>query len=269
MREDNFKRFVPPKSNSADVALDNEILRVLVGSSLTGITGADNTQDWDINAIFIEPKEYVIGFRKKDDYTYRTQPEGVRRQPGDIDFTSYSLRKFLYLALKGNPSILMLLFAPGSHVAYINQFGWELRELSQHIASKKAGTPFLGYLESQEKRLVGELKGHMPKRPELIEKYGYDTKYAAHALRLGYQGIEYMETGRMNLPMLADPGNHLRDVRAGLFTLEQVVEELMNVKAELKTAIDNSPLPEEPDYQTIEYWMIGVHEDHWKSKRQK
>jgi predicted nucleotidyltransferase len=242
MREDNFKRFVPPKSQSADIALDNEILRVLVGSSLTGITGANNTQDWDYNAIFIEPKEYVLGFHKQEDYTYRTQPEGVRSEPGDVDFTSYSLRKFMSLAMQGNPSILMMLFAPESHVAFINQYGWELLGLASTIASKKAGPRFLGFLESQEKRLVGELKGHMPKRPELIEKYGYDTKYAAHALRLGFQGIEFMETGRMHLPMLPDPGNYLRAVRAGEYSLGAIVGDIANVKYELKGAIDESPL---------------------------
>ena len=33
-------------------------------------------------------------------------------------------------------------------------------------------------------------------RPELIAAHGYDTKYAGHVLRLGYQGIEFLETGR-------------------------------------------------------------------------
>jgi hypothetical protein len=32
-------------------------------------------------------------------------------------------------------------------------------------------------------------------RAELVEQFGYDTKYAIHTLRLGHQGVEFLETG--------------------------------------------------------------------------
>ena len=36
----------------------------------------------------------------------RTQPEGVRSGPGDLDLIVYSLRKWMRLALTGNPTVL-------------------------------------------------------------------------------------------------------------------------------------------------------------------
>jgi predicted nucleotidyltransferase len=264
MRGDHFKRFEIPKSQSSEVALQNEILRVLVGSSLTGIIGANSSQDFDYCAVFIEPIDYVVGLHRMDHYTWRSKPEGVRSEPGDIDFSSYSLRKFMSLAMTGNPSIVQMLFAPSTH-RVANRSGMKLLELAPAIASKQAGPRFLGYLESQEKRLVGELKGHMPKRPELVDKYGYDTKYAAHALRLGFQGIEYMETGQIRLPMLPDPGDYLRAVRAGEYSLADVVADITVLKQNLRHAIDTSPLPPEPHKQAIEEWLIDIHLDWWNN----
>lgn len=262
MRGEHFKRFEIPQSQSSEVALENEILRVLVGSSLTGITGADSSQDFDYCAVFIEPIDYVVGLHRMDHYTWRTQPEGVRSEPGDVDFSSYSLRKFMSLAMTGNPSIVQMLFAPETHLD-ASHYGMRLLSMAEYIASKQAGPRFLGYLESQEKRLVGELKGHMPKRPELVARFGYDTKYAAHALRLGFQGIEYMETGKIRLPMLPDPGDYLRAVRAGEYTLADVVADIAVLKQNLKHAMDTSPLPPEPHKAMIEEWLIEMHLDWW------
>jgi uncharacterized protein len=267
MREDNFKRFEIPLTKNSEVALNNEILRVLVGSSITGITAPNSEQDYDYNSVFIEPIDYVVGLKRIEHFTWRSKPEGIRSEAGDVDYSAYSLRKFISLAMAGNPSILMLLFAPSSNIEYVTQIGHEIKFMSEYIASKKAGARFLGYLESQEQRIVGEIKGHMPKRPELIQQFGYDTKYAAHALRLGFQGVEYLETGRMTLPIPPDPGNYLRAVRAGEYSLGAVVADLANIKSELKKAIEASPLPEEPDYMYIEKWLIDVHQYHWSGMR--
>lgn len=269
MRTENFKSFQIPQSNSSVVALENMILNVLVGSSLTGITGTNTDGDYDYCAIYVEPIDYVVGLKRQEHFTWRSKPEGVRSEDGDMDFSAYSLRKFMSLAMTGNPSILLLLFAPETHVPFVSELGHELKSerIVTAIASKQAGPRFLGYLESQEKRLVGELKGHMPKRPELIDRFGYDTKYAAHALRLGFQGIEYLQTGKMILPITPDPAIYLRAVRAGEYSLKDVVADLTVIKENLKHAIDTSPLPEEPDKSVIEKWLISAHESHWKGMR--
>ena len=62
--------------------------------------------------ICIEPPEYVAGLRRFEQWVYRTQPEGARSGPGDIDRTVYSLRKWCRLALAGNPTVMLLLHVP-------------------------------------------------------------------------------------------------------------------------------------------------------------
>jgi hypothetical protein len=60
--------------------------------------------------VCIEPPEYVIGLEHFETWVHRTRPEGVRSEAGDLDFVVNSLRKYARLALKGNPTVLLLLF---------------------------------------------------------------------------------------------------------------------------------------------------------------
>src|SRR2546430_5810567 len=97
------------------IAETGTILRVLVGSGVHG-TAVEGQDDRDEMGICIEGPEYVIGLRSFEQYQFRTQPEGVRSGPGDLDLTIYSLRKWLRLALQGNPTVLLPLFVPDEHI---------------------------------------------------------------------------------------------------------------------------------------------------------
>jgi hypothetical protein len=199
-----------------------------------------------------------------EQYKWRSQPEGVKSGPGDLDLTIYSLRKYLSLALQGNPSVLMLLFAPEHLVLYENLVGIELQDLYPLIISKRAHSRFVGYLKAQRMRLTGEKRGHTPSRPELIAQHGYDTKFAMHAARLGYQGIELMETGRLTLPIEGELRDHLVGIRSGEHSYQGVLAELEAVEERLMKSHDSSDLRDEPDFDAIEEWLIQTHLDHWR-----
>jgi uncharacterized protein len=94
--------------SNREIALDNEILRGVVGSTTHG-TAIEGRDDRDEMGVFVEPPEYVCGLTSIDHYIYRDQPEGVRSQPGDLDLTMYSLRRYCHLAAQGNPSVILLL----------------------------------------------------------------------------------------------------------------------------------------------------------------
>ena len=245
------------------VAENNEIIRMISGSELYG-TSSNAGGDRDEMGVFIAPPPYVIGFKELPQYQYRTQPEGVKSGPGDLDLTIYSLRKFLKLALDGNPSILLMLFVPDSAIIHATWEGKSLLGLKDEFVSKQAYPRFRGYLQSQHMRLTGEKKGHVPSRPELTERFGYDTKYAMHTLRLGFQGIELMETGKITLPIPSVPGDFLRGVRNGEYSYDEVIEEIEAVEAHLEASHDKSDLPDEPNYKLVEDWSIVVHQGWWK-----
>lgn len=133
----------------ASIAMPNEILRTVVGSGVHGIALA-GTDDNDEMGVYIEPPDVVLGIASvRADYIWRTQPEGVRSGPGDTDLVLYSLRKYLRLAIKGNPTALLPLYAPDHDVLTITTLGTELRQLRASFLSQQAVQRFLGYMRAQ------------------------------------------------------------------------------------------------------------------------
>jgi predicted nucleotidyltransferase len=239
-----------------------EIIRALVGSTLHG-TGLPGREDTDYMGVCIEPWEAVVGLERFDQWQWRSQPEGVRSGPGDIDITIYGLRKYLHLAVKGNPSILLLLFVPPEHLVVQTEWGERLQALAPAIVSKRVAGPFLGYATAQRDRLLGLRGGKHTNRPELIEEFGYDTKYAMHALRLAFQGQEILSTGRITLPVPAGQGSFLRAVRRGEVSFDEVVRTLDSEIDGIRNAESRSNLPDAPDMERVNGFIFQCLMSHW------
>jgi len=193
----------------------------------------------------------------------RERNPGARSQAGDLDLTIYSLRKWARLALQGNPTVLPLLFLPDSAVVIRTDVGKQLQGLAPAFASRHAGQRFLRYLEAQRQRLVGE-RGQLDiHRAHLVEQFGYDTKYAMHMLRLGHQGVEFMESGRLALPIREPVRSHLMDVRSGRSNLADVLAECTELELRLSKLLESSPLPSEPDLKRVEDFVMDAYASAW------
>ncbi|MFT3900245.1 MAG: nucleotidyltransferase domain-containing protein [Gordonia sp. (in: high G+C Gram-positive bacteria)] len=248
-----------------DVALPNEILRSVVGSGVHGIAIA-GTDDHDEMGVYVEPPEYRLGVRdRRDDYIWRTQPEGVRSGHGDTDLVLYSLRKYLRLAIKGNPTVMLPLFAPPESVVLTTPLGDELRDMRMAFLSQAAVERFLGYMHSQHERMLGQSKRNVPNRPELIAKYGWDVKYGSHALRLAYQGHEIARDGRLTLPLPDAQRERVLAVKRGEIPRAEVSAEIAAIEAEVRELLDTgaTPLPERVDLDVINAWSVDAHRRHW------
>lgn len=231
----------PPPDEIADMAYTYTILQGVVGSTVHGLhVGA--TDDRDEMGICVEPWQHYFGLRPRfEQIVRRTQPEGVRSGPGDLDLVIYSLAKWTKLATAGNPTILTLLFLPERFILIDSPTGKALRELAPLFITPNIFDRYLGYMRQQRHRLTNKVK--MPNRAELVAQYGYDTKYAGHLLRLGYQGIELAETGRLTLPMLDPVRQHIVDVRTGKFTEADVLLEAQDLEHKLLRLKATTTLP--------------------------
>jgi uncharacterized protein len=245
-----------------EIAEKGTILRALVGSTVHGLN-LPGTDDRDEMGICIEPPSHVVGLSQFEQYVSRTQPEGVRSGPGDLDLTIYSLRKYCRLAEQGNPSILLLLYVPEDAIVTMTHHGNWLRLHRDLFASRQAGARFLGYLTSQKQRLLGERGQMNVKRPELLKSHGYDTKYAGHMLRLGYQGVEFLETGKITLPMPEPYRANVLAVRRGEVDLNTVLTTVGELEATLSDLRETSPLPEKPDRDRINQFLVDCYMEHW------
>jgi uncharacterized protein len=135
------------------------ILRTEIGSGVHG-TSVSGYDDRDEMGICVEDPMTALGLKTFEQYEYHTaweRPGGLRERSGhgDLDETVYSLRKWMRLALNGNPSILVPLFAPWDAVITCTKEGMDLRTAHRdRIISKVAGKRFAGYLHAQRRSML-------------------------------------------------------------------------------------------------------------------
>jgi predicted nucleotidyltransferase len=242
------------------VARGGCVLRGIVGSTVHGLANA-GTDDRDEMGVCVEPPEYVAGLRPFEHWVFRTQPEGVPSGPGDLDLTIYGLRKYCRMALKGSPTVLLLLFIGDDHVLERTEIGAELQALAPAFVSRRTGRAFLGYVDAQRRGLLGDR--HATRTRELSVEHGYDTKYAMHALRIAHQGRELLATGRITLPTAEPERRRLMEVRRGEIPLTAVLERLQQQSAALEQDVVDARLPDEPDQDRVDRFLVSAYQRSW------
>lgn len=254
-------------SEFAAIAKHGTILQTEVGSGVHGLA-IDDQADRDEMGICLEPPEYVVGLSKFEQYMRRTAAErtgitDARSEPGDLDLVVYSARKWMRLALQGNPTVITPLFAPDEAIVHITPAGKDLRANLDMIVSRKAGAQFLGYLHDQRQRMLNGNVAARVNRPELVERYGFDVKFAGHMVRLGVQGVELLETGRMTLPMPDPWRTWIRELRQGKHTEQEAIDASTELEARLEVLTRTADLPEHPDTARANRWLIETYQRAW------
>lgn len=246
----------------ARIAEQGTVLRCQVGSGVHGL-GLEGAADRDEMGVCVEPPEYVIGLRAFEQYIHRDSPEHTRSGHGDLDLTVYSLRKWTRLALDGNPTVLLPLFVPDHEIVTLTPVGQDLRANAHRFPSRRAGERFLGYLRAQRERMEGLRGGKHTNRTELVERHGFDTKYAYHMVRLGLQGVELMETGAITLPMPEPDRSWLLALRRGEHTRAQALDRARDLEERLTGLCRTSHLPVRPDTDWADHWLCDTYRRVW------
>lgn len=95
------------------------------------------------------------------------------------------------------------------------------------------------------------------KRKGLVRRHGYDTKNAAHLVRLLRMCIEFLRTGTLNVYRHAD-ADLLRAIKRGEWTLDAVKAHAEELFAEAKVAREASALPDEPDRKRVNDLLVDI-----------
>ena len=269
---------------SPEAAESRTVIKILAGSHVHGLNIATSDQDYE--AVVVEPLAEMVKLGESWDETERIGVIGAdgARLP---DTKYYSLRKWCRMAAKGNPNFILMLFAPLSHTRIRTAVGAQLQDMKDAFLSRQAIKSHLGYMKGQRNRMVNHQTtwtqsfdpnhdptkqfggGHGRGKPrfDLIEKYGYDTKFGMHLLRLGIQGVELATTGYVYLPMTEVNRDNLLAVRRGDVPLVSVLRWAEELEERMKAAFDTSPLPEHPDYARIEDWMRETYIRVWAAEQ--
>lgn len=230
------------------------VFMTLHGSRLYGMDTEDS--DYDYIGAAVEPPEYVIAGKN---YCNTNRPfEQHEWKADNAEGTTYSLRKLVKLFTSSNPTILCTMFSPDAHDPLGITQEW-FRDL---VRTSKAVKPFYGYMSDQLKRLDRGSGLHVV-RQDLIDTYGYDTKYSSNIIRLGYQAIEYLSTGYITLPMPEDQLDYVMGVRNGSISKLEFLKVAGVLLAKVDEAGEKSILPPHPQYEKLQKWLVQTYFWEW------
>ena len=231
---------------------DRLFMACYVGSISHGTNLNEHSlDDVDMMAIIVPPITNVVGMKE---WTHDTI------MVDELDVVFYSVRKYMGLLIKANPNVVGTLFLEENMYMWRSRpwHKWMVPNRSMFSTMEAYGS-FCGYASSQLARLQrGVYHGYMgEERKALVDKYGYDIKNAAHVIRLYRMGIEYLESG--NLQVFRPDREELKAIKRGEWTLEQVLEEAGRLDEKIKKVRDTSNLPESVDVKVIDDLLVKIH----------
>lgn len=239
-----------------DLAQKNLILKTVTGSHLYGTEREDS--DLDYTGIAIFPKEYVYGLHRCDQVILNDKHKDER-----IDYTCYSILKYIHLAIANNPNIISVLYTPKERIVHIDEYGAELMEQRAAFLSKKAYHTFRGYAHAQRRKIMFK-ENVVGKRKELIDAHGFDTKFAMHLIRLLYECLDIMVNKEIVYP---SPHNKmLMEIRAGEKDLPWVLAEATRLENLIDEAYVKSDLQYKADVDRIEKFQMNLLEKFWRER---
>lgn len=176
------------------------------------------------------------------------------------DLQIFNIVKFFELCRQNNPNMLDSLYTPENCVLHCTQIGRMVRDNRKLFLSKEVWKKFRGYAFSQLKKMND--KNPIGGRMEIIEKYGYDVKFAYHILRLFDEAEQLMLEGDMDLQRAREA---MKAIRRGDWTAEEVRNWAVEKEKALEVAYTNCKLPEHAPYEPLRQLLLNCLEEHYGS----
>lgn len=115
----------------------------------------------------------------------------------------------------------------------------------------------------------GENIGYLgDKRKRLVLEHGYDTKNAAHCIRLLRMGCEFIETGVLNVFRTWDR-DELLSIKRGEWNIDRVKDEAEDLFDRAERALGFTDLPDTPNVAELEHLLIEIIGDNLEWQRQR
>jgi hypothetical protein len=173
------------------------IFECVVGSKLYGTNRPESDEDYQ--GVFLPSTADLLGMQNcPTEWTQNVKlSEGEQNTKGDVDRKCYSLKRFIHLAMEGQPGQLELLFSPSCTVYSPEWF--ELIKNTDKFLSKKAIAPFMGFAKSQSYKasLKGQTLNQIRAIIKMAENRRLDTNGSltlaqAYTMEHGDEGSRYL-----------------------------------------------------------------------------
>ncbi|MBW3624200.1 MAG: nucleotidyltransferase domain-containing protein [Armatimonadetes bacterium] len=211
---------------------DSVIYRCVVGSRAYGLE--EEGSDTDRRGIYLPPADL--------EWSLFGVPGQLERE--ETQEVYWEMQKFLTLALKANPTVLECLNSP--LVEHADPLAEELLSLRSIFLSQLIYSTYNGYIMSQFKKLEGDLRN----RGEIR------WKHAMHLIRLLLTGITAMREAYVPVRVEDPYRERLRAIRRGETPWEEVNAWRLELHRAFDRALEDSPLPERPDYGAANDFLI-------------
>jgi hypothetical protein len=214
------------------------ILKTLVGSRAHGLHKEDSDYDW--RGVFLEPTSKILSLNYKS--------SNIQWIEDKEDTTSYELGHFLHLACKSNPSILECLVSP---IEESTEEGLTLRALFPYLwNSVDVYKAFCGYSHNQQKKFMD----NKDDRP---------WKYAVAYLRVLMLAEELLTKGTMTVFIESEKTrNMLKEIKAGLYTKGEIINEAERLKDKVKKAYENNK-DKKTDFEAVNEFLLRIRQVNW------
>lgn len=212
--------------------------------------------DYDIVGFCIPPKEIVFPHLRGEIEGFGRKKKRFRQwevQHSEYDITIYSLPVYFSLVMENNPNMIDSLFLPENCIIYMSHIGKKVVDKRHMFLHKGAFHRFKGYAYSQLHKI--ETKTPKGKRKELIEKHGYDVKYAMHLVRLLNECEQILLNGDLDLLLNRE---QLKSILRGEWTIENIKEYFRNKEMLLEKLYVESSLPYQPDEEKIRMFLADL-----------
>ncbi len=245
----------PTKPELAEIVPDGTILLGYRGSIAHGLyedPGSEfSTDDKDVMGVAIGPAEHYFGL-----LPFLGKRGVFERFVGPWDAVTYEIRKYVSLLCKANPNVMSLLWLEPNMYIRRTDIGTRLIESRRLFATRQIYHSFVGYAKAQIHRMEhNACEGYMgEKRKTLVERFGFDSKNAAHAIRLLRMGIEFLYEGELHV--MRHDRHDLLAIKHGEWPLARIKEEADRLFRRAEEAYDRCQLPAEPDYIKVNSLLV-------------
>ena len=241
------------------------------GSASYGVSS--DTSDMDCFGFAIPPKEVVFPYSVGGEIVgFSTPSERFRvwtehhiktvDNQKEYDFSVYNIVDFFKLCMDNNPNMLDVLFLPRRCILHSTHIGEHVRDNRKLFLHKGSFHKLREYAYSQLSKIENKTNSSNPKRAADIKKYGFDTKFSYHVIRLALQSEQILAEHDLDIERNSDI---LKSVRRGEWTLEQIKDWFANKEKSLETLYANSTLQHKPDEEKIKHLLLECLEAHYGS----
>ena len=220
------------------------LLAGIVGSTAYGLAGPQS--DVDRLGVFAVPTISLLGL----------DTPALSRVTVNPDFTMHEAGKAARLLLSANPTLTELLWLPSDLYERRVPLGDELIEIrTAFLSAVRVRDAYLGYASQQFRKLLGRADGTFSS-----DMRRRTAKHARHLKRLVDQGFDLYATGSLSV-QLDDPASYLDfGERAAA---DPDVARPMLAQAQDRFDQTRSALPDEPDRDRVQDWLLRVRDAFW------